>query len=150
MKYIILIIATCACLTAIAQKKDSVLFKHAAKIILTNNKNVSDNFKSAGMALIDAGYMIGSKDEQFGQITSGQIKLDWGQQIIYVIVKDNEVIITSKYRSYNKIKIISSANNESEYEPISYSKNNDTNINCFSNMVKVAKAIGYSKKIYSE
>lgn len=137
-------------LSADAQKIDSIVFKKAQKIIVKNSHTAAENFKIAGMALIDKGYMISSKDEQFNQITSGPIKANFAVQFIYVIAKDNEIDITSRSKSTTTFSVTGFSVNDPAFEPVVYSKNNDNVIERFKNMTDLAKLIGGDKILYSE
>ncbi|MEO6522183.1 MAG: hypothetical protein ABIN91_10930 [Mucilaginibacter sp.] len=150
MKKLIILIALLFPVKAFSQKQDSILFRKAQKVILKTNRTSAENFAMTGKALVQSNFMISSKDKQFGQIISEPIKIKWGQQVIYVIVKDNEVVLSSKFKSDSKIQMASWIKSEPTYNPVAYSKNGETENICFANMIAVAKLIGLGKIIYSE
>jgi hypothetical protein len=149
-KVILLAIIMCYALTIKAQRIDTILFKKAQKVILKNNLSEKENFLNAGKALIDRGYLIGSKDEQFGQIISAPIKVDFGFQIICIVAKDNEIDITTKFKIKSKMYLISSSNPESNYEDVKYSKQNEYCLEYFDNIKRLTNYITHSKIYYSE
>jgi hypothetical protein len=150
MYFILPLLLTIFSLHAAAQRSDTALFKGATKIIIKNDLKSADNFQLAGKGLLNVGYMIASKDQQFGQLISEPFKTDYGQEIIYVVVKDNEIDITAKTKSDDAIQLVSWAKHENSFKPVIYSKHNLMNAEYFDYMIKFAKSLSMANFIYSE
>jgi uncharacterized protein YpmS len=136
--------------SASAQRVDSVVFKKARKVIIKNQHTAAENFKIAGTALIEKGYMIGNKDEQFNQLISEPIKTYEAAMVIYATVKDNEIDITAKYKHTSTLQLTGFIRNDPAYENVLYTKNDDWAIERFKVMTDFAKLIGGEKIIYTE
>jgi len=151
MKNLLLVIALVfAGLSASAQRIDSVVFKKARKIIIMNQHTAAENFKIAGTAMIEKGFMIGSKDEQFNQLVSEPIRTYEAAMIIYATVKDNEIDLTAKYKHTSTVQLTAFIRNDPAYGNVLYSKNDDWAIERFKVMTDFAKFIGGDKILISE
>lgn len=92
--------------------------------------------------------MIGSKDEQFGQLIGGPKKIAWGEQFIYLIAKDNEIVITCKYNKKDSLSIL--GGKDESLRDFIYYKNDTEEPELLNNMQKVLKILPHDKVIYSE
>lgn len=135
---------------AFAQKQDSIPFSGAKKIIVKNAVAAKDNYTSAGVRLINTGYSIDKKDQEFNLITSQPKEIEgrnyYRQLIFEVIAKDNELIITPKTKRLNNA--MGNLGSENLFEEIPYSKAKLA-IDVFGRAKELAKSIG-GKIIYSE
>lgn len=141
-KYIgfLLIFITANCL---AQKKDSVAFNGATKIIITNNNGSESNYKLAGTALIDNGYSIEKKDSEFFQLTSSPKEIEgtnyFRQLIFNITAKDDQIIIIPKTKRLNNL--MGSLGTENIFEQLPFGKNKLSK-DVYGRIEKLAKSIG--------
>lgn len=133
-----------------AQKQDSTIFNGAKKIIIKNDASAEDNYTSTGVRLVNTGYSIDKKDQEFNLITSKAKEIEgrnyYRQLIFEVVAKDSEVIITPKTRRLNNV--MGNLGSENIFEEMPYSKAKLAS-DVFGRAKELAKSIG-GKIIYSE
>ena len=132
-----------------SQKTDTIPFKKAAKIIIKNNLTAAENFKQCGLALIEKGYMIGEKDEQFGQISSQPIKTTFGHEVIFLVAKDNEIQIIGRFKNGNVVQVVGWMKTESSATPVTYGIS-QYDKEKFNHLINLAKVIKSDSLLYSE
>ncbi|RZK67263.1 MAG: hypothetical protein EOO85_25765 [Pedobacter sp.] len=150
MRKLILLLTLAFPLFTLAQKQDTTIFIGAKKIVVKNTATAKDNYTAAGVRLINNGYSIDKKDQEFNLITSQPKEIEgrnyYRQLIFEVIAKDNEIIITPKTKRLNNA--MGSLGSENLFEEVSYSKAKLA-IDVYTRLSELAKSIG-GKIIYSE
>lgn len=141
MKRFIFILLLCP-LISIAQKTDTTLFKGAKKIIVKTNLPMQQGIKSITEALINNDFTIDVANVDLGVIRTNQRNVgSFGVQIIDVLVKDNELFLSSRARVTIADGINGTSNdNLKDFQTVPY---RDKNLikKIFSSMTDVAKSL---------
>jgi len=114
-------------------------------VMIENQQTKEENFVSVGSSFVDLGFSIGKKDREFGLITSDTFitKGDDGfkyEQVIEATIKDNFVILRSKYRPVSSIRTFGWEKENEPFKEVVYNKRS-FGIAVFSNMTKVANKL---------
>jgi hypothetical protein len=136
-----------------AQKTDTALFNGVTKIIVRNNLTASENYKLAGNLMLAQGYNIGAKDAEFNQIATEPVKVQAPgishSLAIYVVAKDNELLITGKSKNLATTKVVSWQNKEAAVEIVPFKKTRLLSQAIYNKLSYFAKGLK-GKLIYSE
>lgn len=145
MKKLILIILLAFPLISIAQKVDTAIFNGAAKIVVSNNKSATENYKLAAEKLLDHGYIIDKSDKEFFQLFSGGVKV-YGEGVsrilsLYVLSRDGSIIIVGRTKKTDQMQIVNTPKDTDNYESMVYKKSLLLK-DIFGKMEKYAKTLG--------
>lgn len=150
MKKLILILLTTIPFIALSQKQDSIAFIGAKKVIIKNEVNAKENYTSAGNALINLNYTIGTKDAEFNQISSAPLNIEgnsyYRSLIFEFIAKDGQITITPKTKSLGNL--MGNLAPKAVYDFLPYAKSKLAK-DVYDRLVLIAKSLG-GKLVYSE
>lgn len=150
MKKLILLFILAFPLSTLAQKQDTLIFNGANKIVVKNSASAKENYTAAGVRLVNTGYSIDKKDQEFNLITSQPKEIEgrnyYRQLVFEVIAKDNEIIITPKTKRLNNA--MGNLGSENLFEEVPYSKAKLA-IDVYTKLAELGKSLG-GKIIYSE
>lgn len=133
---------------SLAQKTDTTLFNGAKKIIVKTNVPTSQGLKLITEALINNDFSIDVANVELGILRTNPKNVGtFGVQIIDVLVKDNEVILSSRARTTIADVENKNGNDLKDFQTVPY---RDKNLikKIFSSMEIVAKSLK-SPVVYS-
>lgn len=101
MKYLLFISFLLVSISMLSQSTADESPKKTWKILINNHLDKQANYQLMCQLLIDNDYIIEKKDAEFSTVKSEpqQIK-DWKDSyFLYLVAKDNQIVLTGRYRS---------------------------------------------------